>query len=177
MSYIRCTSNPEGLYSWSDIDGNVYFSIDEKILDIRHELFDSFFKQFLENKYLASCLPCAYDNDEEQPLRMERNGQYISVRECWVDEDTNQRITQDTIREYEEEWANRNYEGSIRRYGSRVELNINGNPIYLYDVTWEYLVNNIVDSLRHTTLLGRIRWGLRFQVYWTIRDLIIGIFK
>jgi len=26
MSYIRCTSNPEGLYVWNDVDGNVYWS-------------------------------------------------------------------------------------------------------------------------------------------------------
>jgi len=26
MSYIRCTSNPENLYVWHDIDGNVYWS-------------------------------------------------------------------------------------------------------------------------------------------------------
>lgn len=27
MSYIRCTSNPDSLYVWDDIDGNTYFSL------------------------------------------------------------------------------------------------------------------------------------------------------
>lgn len=178
MSYIRCTSNPEGLYSWSDIDGNVYFSIDDKLIDIKTPLFNNFFKQFLKDKYLIDCLPlCDKDDLEEVPIRMEQDGQYITVCECWVDVDTNKKITQEIIQQYQEEWAKNNYEGSIHRYGSRVELNINGSPIYLYDVTWHYMVNRIVEGLKSETVLAKITHGFRYTIYLTLKDLIVGLFK
>jgi hypothetical protein len=45
MSYIRCTSNPENLYVWGDIDGHVYWSVVSResnniLIRIPQEIFD-----------------------------------------------------------------------------------------------------------------------------------------
>lgn len=46
MAYIRCLSNPEGLYVWGDIDGNTYFcwnDTDHHMVGVPSEEVDKFF--------------------------------------------------------------------------------------------------------------------------------------
>ena len=61
MSYIRCLSNPEGLYIWADVDGTVKVTIagenskDEKCLPIA--VFDGLIKKYNKN---YGETPCEY---------------------------------------------------------------------------------------------------------------------
>jgi hypothetical protein len=40
MSYIRCTSNPENLYVWGDIDGYVHWNTNDILIRIPQATFD-----------------------------------------------------------------------------------------------------------------------------------------
>jgi hypothetical protein len=56
MSYIRCLSNPEGLYIWGDVDGNTYVSKGaDPLLSIPNGLWKKFLKKWHRH----------YENDVE----------------------------------------------------------------------------------------------------------------
>jgi hypothetical protein len=46
MSYIRSTSNPEGLYIWGERDGRVCISIERKLLSIPRHVFRGLLKRW-----------------------------------------------------------------------------------------------------------------------------------
>lgn len=51
MSYIRCISNPEGLYIWSDRDGKTYLAKgSDPVKTIPSKIFKALFKKYKKEK-------------------------------------------------------------------------------------------------------------------------------
>jgi hypothetical protein len=160
MSYIRCLSNPERLYVIHHIDGyiEIMYNFRESCQSIRCNLDDweAMIKYFDKQDigWASSFEP------NEEPLRFGS----ISIREVRVLSHTNilyedNPIIEDSI------------EGMIARteLEYKIELTVGDKKIYLWAVTWAYLIRNAVHSRRldkwYRRLYRSIRWRLNPK-YW-----------
>jgi hypothetical protein len=163
MSYIRCTSNPENLYSWDDIDGNIYFNWTDRKGNHREISANSkVFKQFMVGLKIMD----GYVMSE--PL----THQDISIREIMYN-------------------VNRNYickkfpyeNGKFPKYkfDHLICLQIGKEKLLMYDVTWKWfydnyfwepktvieLISELIKTMYFRTIgcLERISWNFRGIVW------------
>lgn len=122
MSYIRCLSNPEGLYSWGETK-NICFSIGKEFISCRSKTFKKFARYVAKNEFMLT----------DKTLRM--GG--LSIRELQVEDKTRP--------------INKKLKLYIKLYGKyqrnyKVRLVINGKKIDMWYVTWYYFFSHYCDS-------------------------------
>jgi len=123
MSYIRCTTNPEKLYSWDDIDGNIYFNWTDrrgkhKKISIDSKVFNQFMVGLKIVDGYVMCEPLVYQN--------------ISIREIFYNASKNC-ICENPL-------------GNGKQTKDTIEiltcLQIGKEKLLMYDVTWNYFYQN-----------------------------------
>lgn len=137
MSYIRCTSNPEGLYVFESTEGLEFYtdetnSADDRIL-VNPKDFKNFIKKILKLDNYILDRPIKYKN--------------ISIKEVSVS------IHKKTgkLKIWNKEPSFRIMFGTLK-HKSKYEwrtlhcLTIGGRDILMYKVTWDYFYNNYVDQ-------------------------------
>lgn len=135
MSYIRSTSNPERLYVWADVDGTVHLHYGgpyrvKPPLSKGEELRVPY-KTFVR---------AVRHWDESGRYKTDING--FKIEEIHVYLKTGKRVPEfknnkDAIR----------YLDEVKKKPSEYKIRVSyrGNFIHLWSVTWQYVVNNVME--------------------------------
>lgn len=132
MSYIRCTSNPESLYIYSDVGGFISFTWKDdsgihQEAECSPEDWQDFWSKLKNDEDLFDCL----DDDEEI-----RAGT-LAVRKTWYDRTNHVKL----------KTGNVDFQDG-RNIDHLVELIVGGKSIFMYLTTWRYLAENSLSEFR-----------------------------
>ena len=159
MSFIRCTSNPENLYIWGGDE--VHFSWSDP---------------GEENNQQASC---SYDDFYGLARLVIKDGEwpYIGDEDIVCGDLTLTHVDYCKVRKIEvkedifESWEKKEKgEADVHNY---ICLRIGDKNLYMYLVTWDYLLRSIIDHLkwqeRESRLTYRMKQWFLFR-WWDIRE-------
>lgn len=160
MSYIRSSSNPEGLYVFGTYGGiEIYCNqiVEDngcsKCICTNSKDWNAMCKSLSSDEYLWDLL----EFNGEECLRFGD----ISLREVWYNEDENKVITSNELQIIQKNWLTG---GPEVNYHNAIELGIGNDKIYLWRTTWFYLV----DSIKAHYQLDRPIVRLKHWIYWNI---------
>ena len=123
MSYIRCGSNPENLYVWGDVSGDVFFSMGAELKSMPKEVFDGLMHGFIKEDY---------------PEEFEFQG--ASIRELLG------------YGYYFPEKSKENPLGAFHPDFGKIQIAYKDWSIRLWPVTFFYIIHGIEERLRYETL-------------------------
>lgn len=96
MSYIRCLSNPEGLYIWGDISGDVIITVAGDEFEVHRqmpiELWDKLLETWTGNWYDDVALTMVIDGVKHEVTLTERFSTKKSILETLAAEDRGEEI-------------------------------------------------------------------------------------
>lgn len=126
MSYIRCLSNPEGLYVHEDMDSYIHISwivkppLSSGKEDVMLIPYKAFYGGIRKWDRTGRC----------------KNFKGFSIKERYIYLKTGKPVSkQDFIKSFEDK----------KHKGYRVRLSYQNKFVYLWSVTWEYIVQNSVN--------------------------------
>lgn len=130
MSYIRCLSNPEALYIWGDCQGYVNISHCVKPPLSSGRQFRIPTKDFhrVGKKWSEWC-------DEEKGIRLG----HLRIQEIHVYRDTGKPVGP--------EWMKNFLKKKKREADFLVKVSYKRDFVFLWKVTWKYVVDSIVDHI------------------------------
>jgi hypothetical protein len=134
VSYIRCLSNPEGLYMWHDVSGKVAMCC-SAILDKHGNPKVLYFpaKDFFKAVRL-------WEDNYGEPVKVGD----IELREVWVNVKTG-RIREDPKNRKEAmKSVRRMFRKSAAKYDLKILFRYKRERIFMWQVTWEYAVNQVL---------------------------------
>lgn len=142
MSYIRSGSNPEKLYIYGTEDRAYICEGSKPDWWIPLDVFNGLIKNY--HKYFHDC-PREYKG--------------AKVEDVWVDQDN---------RECDDESYNPDLDKLLE---SKVKLSYGDNCVYMWDVTWEYIVNSYIMRWEYIEPKKvYVRWDPLFESVLCVHD-------
>ena len=137
MSYIRCASNPEGLYVFESSEGLEFYtdktiSADDRIL-VNPKDFKCFFKKILKLDNYIIEKPIKYKNISIKEVNVSIHKKTKKLK-IWNKEPSFKTMFGTLKNESKYDWRTLHC------------LTINGRNILMYKVTWDYFYNNYANQ-------------------------------
>ena len=163
MSYIRSTSNPENLYSWDDIDGNIYFHWNDR-----------------KNKQQK--MFCLSTDFNEFMLKVKKCGDYVIFGEHIVHNNISiYEVIYNVSRDYickKSPWKNGKFPRD--KFDHLICLQIGDKKLLMFDVTWDRVYENYFSykSIRELfcSLVSEIYYRTKnwlFNIYYLVKEKIL----